>query len=69
MSSLSLSARRALVAVLSIVLGLVGTQIILLILGTDWVEFGIEAVLVIISLATVVLIWADYIFSAEILPD
>ncbi|GAB4575990.1 MAG: hypothetical protein Kow0077_30250 [Anaerolineae bacterium] len=65
----SLTVRRAVVAVLSVLAGVLGTWVVLLVLGTDWAEFGIEAVFVVISLGVAVMIWLDYFLSAEILPD
>jgi hypothetical protein len=65
----SLNIRRAIVAVLSIVVGVVATQLMLVVLATDWAEFGFEAVFVVISLAVAAMIWLDYLLSAEILPE
>ncbi len=65
----SLMVRRVIVAVISTAIGLVGTQLILWILGTNWAIFGFEAVFVVISLGLAVMIWLDYFLSAEILPE
>lgn len=65
----SLNVRRAVVGVISALVGLLGTWAVLLVLGTDWAEFGFEAVFVVISLGLAVMIWLDYFLSAEILPD
>ncbi len=65
----SLNIRRAIVWVLSIIIGLLGTGGILLVLGTTPEEFGIEAIVVVIALAIAVMIWLDKFLSAEILPD
>ncbi len=65
----ALSVRRAVVAVLSVLAGVLGTWLVLIILGTDWAEFGFEAVIVVIALGIAVMIWLDYFLSAEILPD
>jgi hypothetical protein len=65
----SLNVRRVIVAVLSVLAGLVITQLVLLVLGTTWAEFGFEAVFVVVSLGIAALIWLDRFLSAEILPD
>ena len=65
----SLTVRRVIVAILSIIAGVVSTQVILWVLGTTWGIFGFEAVFVIIALSTAVMIWLDYFLSAEILPE
>ncbi|NPV66506.1 MAG: hypothetical protein HPY64_05095 [Anaerolineae bacterium] len=65
----SLLIRRAVVAVLSVLAGVLGTWVILLILGTDWAEFGIEALIVVIALGVAAMVWLDYFLSAEILPE
>lgn len=65
----ALNVRRAVVAVISVLAGVLGTWLVLLVLGTDWAEFGFEAVFVVISLGVAVMIWLDYFLSAEILPD
>lgn len=65
----SLNVRRVVVGVISAAVGVLGTWLVLIILGTDWAEFGFEAVFVVISLAIAVMIWLDYFLSAEILPD
>lgn len=67
MSSLTL--RRIVVAVLSALSGLLGTVVIFLLLGTNFEKFGIESVLVVVSLGLAVMIWLDRFLSAEILPD
>ncbi len=67
MSSLTL--RRVIVWVVSIIAGVLATLLIFAIIGTDVAEFGIETIFVIIPLALAVLIWLDYFLSAEILPD
>ena len=67
MSSLTL--RRVVVAVLSALSGLLGTVVIFLVLGTNFEKFGIESVLVVVSLGLAVMIWLDRFLSAEILPD
>ena len=65
----SLTVRRIVVAVLSLLVGLLGTVVVLLVLGTNFQEFGIESVIVIISLGLATLIWLDRFLSSEILPD
>ncbi len=65
----SLLIRRAVVAVLSVLAGVLGTWLILLILGTTWAEFGIEALIVVAALGVAAMIWLDYFLSAEILPE
>jgi hypothetical protein len=67
MSSLTL--RRIVVAVLSALSGLLGTVVIFLLLGTNFEKFGIESILVVVSLGLAVMIWLDRFLSAEILPD
>lgn len=67
MSSLTL--RRVVVAVLSALFGLLATLFIFLLLGTNFERFGIESILVVISLALAAMIWLDRFLSAEILPD
>jgi hypothetical protein len=65
----SLNVRRIIVGVISAAAGLLLTQLTLIILGTNWAEFGFEAVFVVISLGVAIMIWLDYFLSAEILPD
>jgi hypothetical protein len=65
----SLNIRRAIVAILSVIAGVVATQIILLILGTTWAGFGFEVVFIVIALGVAAMIWLDYLLSAEILPE
>lgn len=65
----SLNVRRIITVIISFVTGLVATQIILLVLGTNWAIFGFEAVFVVIALAFATLIWVDRFLSAEILPE
>lgn len=65
----SLNVRRAIVAVISALVGVLGTWLVLIVLGTDWAEFGFEAVFVVVSLGVAAMIWLDYFLSAEILPD
>ena len=67
MSSLNL--RRAIVWIVSPIVGLVVSFLILAIIGTDLATFGFEFVFVVISLAVVALIWLDYFLNAEILPE
>ncbi len=65
----SLSIRRIITGVLSVAVGFIGTFVILLILGTDFAEFGIESVIVVVALSLAAMIWLDYFLSAEILPE
>jgi len=67
MSSLTL--RRIVVAVISALSGLLGTVVVFLLLGTNFEKFGIESILVVVSLGLAVMIWLDRFLSAEILPD
>ena len=67
MSSLNL--RRAIVWIVSPIVGLVVSLLILAIIGTDIATFGFEFAFVVVSLAVVTLIWLDYFLSAEILPE
>jgi hypothetical protein len=67
MSSLTL--RRIVVVALSAFSGLLATVVIFLVLGTNFEKFGIESILVVVSLGLAVLIWLDRFLSAEILPD
>lgn len=67
MSSLNL--RRAIVWIVSPIVGIVASLLIVLIIGTDVATFGFELVFVVVALAVVALIWLDYFLSAEILPE
>ncbi len=65
----SLNIRRAIVWVLSAIIGVAATFVIFLILGTTFEEFGIESIIVVVALGAAAMIWLDYFLSAEILPD
>ncbi|MBN2469356.1 MAG: hypothetical protein JXN59_01430 [Anaerolineae bacterium] len=65
----SLNVRRVIVGVLSALVGVLGTWLVLIVLGTNWAEFGFEAAFVVVTVGVAAMIWLDYFLSAEILPD
>lgn len=64
-----LNVRRAVVWVVSAILGVLLTLVVFAIIGTNFQEFGIETILVIIPFAVIFMIWLDYFLGTKILPE